>query len=145
MQTNFPSVKRMASIFQVPTDHVVRAREIMMGMHRFGLKDQPAFEVGRKLESLWCPKTAAWVRSCYHMPSLHGVKMSCLNELLGTHGIEFINLEPGNYTDPNGIEYLNMGDTYRDTLIFFNGKYRIASYGDVLEAWERKHGSVESI
>jgi hypothetical protein len=63
--------------------------------------------------------------------------MNLLDELLGAYGVEFINLEPDNYHFPVGIEYLNMGHTYTNTILYFNNRYSVGSWGDKLETWAR--------
>lgn len=135
-QKYYPSVARIMATFKVDKTQAKLAREIMDGTFF------PMSNNYQKMESLCFYQTCKWIKSCYHNPSMHEIKMNLLDELLKSYGIEFINLEPENYFHPNGIEYLNMGDTYTDTLIYFNGRYSIGCWGDYLEYWENKHGQL---
>lgn len=79
-------------------------------------------------------QVATWIRSCYNEPSYHAKKMYALNVVLQMHGVEEI-------IDSNGYrlcEYLNSGDTYTTTLLFYNGKYHIGDWGSLLEFAERR-------
>ena len=129
--------------FKVDKPTAINARAIMDNTFvPFKIKDRMIFDIATMLANNGYPLTSRWVMSCYNMPSIHGLKMSCLNELLGTYGVEFVNLEPDNYHCPKGIEYLNMGDHYTPTLLFFDSRYSIGCWGDVLEQWENKHGMI---
>ena len=50
---------------------------------------------------------------------------------LGTFGVEYIP-EGHNMRSP-AIEYLNAGDTYTDTLLYVNGRFRVGCWGDIVE------------
>ena len=50
---------------------------------------------------------------------------------LGFFGVEGFEL------DGYGVLYLNTGDTYALTICFFMGKFRITSWGDIVENFER--------
>ena len=69
--------------------------------------------------------------------------LTCANKLLEGYGIETIGLPDGcfnNCQEPDlEIRYVNMGDTYDVTLCKVDGRYRVSSWGDVVEAWDRKH------
>lgn len=56
--------------------------------------------------------------------------LACANRLLDGCGIESIGL-------PEGCFYVNLGDTYDTTLLKVNGRYRIGSWGDVVEQYDR--------
>lgn len=143
-QICFPSVRRLKLAFGCSTKTAAQCRAIMRGDIRFGAgRGTWTGDLARSLESMNLPATAAWVQSCYYPPSAHEMQMAALDEILGSFGVEFINLEPDNYRDPQGIEYLNMGGTYRETLLYQNGRFRMGCWGDALEAWEHRHGRVE--
>lgn len=141
-QKYYPSIKRIVDTFHVGQETASVARKIMDGTIIPYSQSRYAWDNVENINILHCPKTAAWVGQCCNAPSLHEVKMHILDEMLGSYGVEFINLEPDNYRWPKGIEYLNMGDTYTPTLIYFNNRYSIGCWGDYLEYWERKHGQV---
>lgn len=111
-----PSVTTLAQVFDSPK----RAREILE-MKRAELE---ATEAG-----------ASRVRECYNPPGTEDVRMHVLNACDGgLHGVEAIRLHDGcDYAD-----YLNTGDTYAPTLILYNGRYRVQSVGDFVEALQRR-------
>lgn len=60
--------------------------------------------------------------------------MQIANELTGGHGVEYCRARNG-----SGFHCVNRGDTYVATIVR-TGKetYRVACWGDVVEAWERR-------
>ena len=67
--------------------------------------------------------------------------MEVADAILGGHGVELLREfddERAGYEDPWGY-YVNMGDTYATTLVWLsNGpRFVVASYGEIIEAWER--------
>ncbi len=83
----------------------------------------------------------------------HEEALAACDKVLGNHGIETIAPEgrdgrgvPGNYTD-EGVRHLppfsysNNGDSYHPTLVrdHKEGKWLIAGWADVLEAFEKEH------
>ena len=114
MQTRFPSVRTLRAVFG---DKAPEARAIL-GMTR------------AQLEAL--PAGAARVRECYHPPRTYDIRMSCLDALGASYGVEAFELRNGTYCN-----YLNTGDTYAPTLVRVNGRYRVASWGDIAE----RHGA----
>ncbi len=79
--------------------------------------------------------TAQWVRQCYNHPSAEELAMSAINELIGGHGVEGIEVD-GEYV----AEYVNTGDTYSATILreygFLGSEYHLTSWGDFLEERE---------
>lgn len=98
-------------------DQVARIREIVAG-------DVDMTDPGK------FPKTADWVRQCYNCPSLHELTMSALDEVVETYGVESITTSGG------VLEYLNAGDTYAVTLLFWRGLLRVGCYGDIVEKYD---------
>lgn len=76
---------------------------------------------------------------CHNPPSHHYLLMTALNDLLGTHGVEYI----GSAHTTNGppVEYLNTGDTYAATVVYYrdSGKFKVQGYDEAV-AWCEKHG-----
>ena len=107
-----PSIKTLRRIFG---DNAVRAKQIL--------------QMSRD-ELLQLPAGAARDKECYHPPQTWDIRMTCLNELGDFSGVEGI-------LDFDGVrvEYLNAGDTYTETLVRFNGKYRVTSWGDIAERY----------
>jgi hypothetical protein len=106
---NLPSVKTLRDVFG---ENAKQARKILE-MTR------------RELEAL--PAGAARVRECYNPPATSDLRLTCLNELAGTHGVEAFETRHG------WCEYLNAGDTYSVTLVRYRGRYRVTTWGDIAE------------
>lgn len=95
--------------------------------------DDPAaarriFEMSRA-ELLETTAGAARDRECYNAPETWDIRMHALNAAGGFHGVESLQTES---TDEYA-EYLNAGDSYAPTVIYWRGKYRIQSVGDFVE------------
>ena len=69
--------------------------------------------------------------ACYHRPSLQSVKLEAINELIDGHGVEYIPAGP-NRRSP-AIEYVNVGETYLDTIMWTRGRYVVGCCGDIVE------------
>lgn len=69
---------------------------------------------------------------CYHPPKTYDIRLRVLNSIEPSmYGVETINI--GNeYAD-----YLNVGETYQRTVIYWRGNYRVQSVGDFIETIER--------
>jgi len=81
----------------------------------------------------------AWVRRCYHPPSLVEQQMSAGNALIGGHGVEAI-LTEGSFGNVL-MTYVNTGDTYAPTLVHdFEQGFIVTSWGDWVEAYEAETG-----
>lgn len=67
-------------------------------------------------------------------------KLCAIDKLLGNHGVEWISweCEKHEYANPGGFEYSNTGDTYAWTLVLVNGRFRVTSWGDMVEGHERQ-------
>lgn len=113
-------MKRLPSVKTLETVFGEKAREArrILEMTRAQLEDLPA--------------GAERVKECYHLPKTYDVRLHCLDALGKTCGIE------GFWTARKGYcTYLNTGDTYSPTIMWFDGRYQVASWGDVAE----RHGS----
>lgn len=71
--------------------------------------------------------------SSYHQHKTNTLRMEALNDASGLHGVECICSHSGEYA-----EYLNTGDSYADTIIYWRGSYRCQSFGDFIETMERQ-------
>jgi hypothetical protein len=83
-----------------------------------------------RADLLTTPEGAARDRECYRPPATEDLRMTVLDALADTSGVEAVETKKGM------CEYLNAGDAYAPTLIFFNGTYRVGCWGDVVE----RHG-----
>jgi hypothetical protein len=104
-----PSIKTLSAVFGADAK---RAREIL--------------EMRRaQLETL--PTCQDRIRECYHSPDTYDLRMTALDQLANTDGIETIET-------PQGLcHYLNAGDTYSATLILYQKRYRVGCWGDIAE------------
>lgn len=110
-----PSIRTLARVFEDPK----QARRIFK-MTATELSDLPA-GTARHLE-------------CLNPPKSWDVRMHCLNALdAGFHGLESVETSKGEYAS-----YLNTGDCYAETVIYWRGRYRVQSVGDFVEAQERR-------
>ena len=104
-----PSIKTLRTIFG---DNAKQAKELLT-MSRYQLIDTP---VGQ-----------ARYQEFYYRPTTADIRMECLNALGDFHGVEVFDTRKGL------CMYLNSGDTYTPTLIYFDGSYRVACWGDIAE------------
>jgi hypothetical protein len=114
----YPSVKTLSRIFG---DSAKEARSILEG--KKAPEDYPA--------------VSQLVRGCYNRPSRAELKMAALNELGGFCGVDAV-FSARSCVEPE-FTYLNAGDAYAETLVRYrSGTYRATSWGDVVEAMERR-------
>lgn len=105
-----PSVKTLREVFG---DKAPEARRILQ-MSRAQLAQLPA--------------GAARIADCYNPPATYDVRMTCLNAIAETHGVEAAENRDGEW-----LEYLNTGETYAATLCHWRGRYIVSSVGDIAE------------
>ncbi len=112
-----PSIKTLRDAFN---DRAPEAKRVLR-MTRAQLLETPAGD--------------ARDRECLHRPDTEDLRMHALNALdPGFHGIETIRT-----TMREPASYLNTGDTYASTLIYWRGRYRVQCVGDFVETLERWH------
>lgn len=104
-----PSIKTLREVFG---DNAKRAREILE-MNRAQLEElQPC---------------QARILECYHSPDTYDLRMTALDKLANTYGLEA-------FETPQGVcHYLNAGDTYAATLILYQKRYRVGCWGYIAE------------
>lgn len=108
-----PSIKTLADVFG---SNAREARRVLE-MSRAELETLPACE--------------ARVKECYHRPATSDLRLTALDALAGTNGVEGFQVRDGGW-----CEYLNTGDTYAATLLRFRGRYIVGCWGDIAE----RHG-----
>lgn len=114
-----PSVKTLSAVFGNPKE----AKRIFR-MTRAELCDLPA--------------GAARAKECHNPPPTYDLRMTCLDALDGgLYGVESISVGD-EYAD-----YLNTGETYAATVIYWRGNYRVQSIGDFVETLERNGTRVD--
>lgn len=68
----------------------------------------------------------------YERQPTYYLRLIALNDLGDFHGVEYCETQEGDV-----VEYLNAGDTYNATLIFWRGRWRVTTLGDFIETMER--------
>jgi hypothetical protein len=109
MQKRLPSVKTLQEVFG---GNAKAARKIL---------EMTFAELADTLHG------AARIAECYHTPATSDIRMHVLDSLGGSFGVEAFETKKG------WCKYLNTGDTYALTLVYFQGKYQVASWGDIAE------------
>lgn len=73
-----------------------------------------------------------------------GGAMSRANDLLRGHGVEQLDVLTRRRGRRRAL-YVNQGDTYNNTLIYdlYTARFLVTSWGDLVEAWERRWGRAE--
>ena len=67
----------------------------------------------------------ARIAACHNAPKTYDVA--------GFHGLESAQATNGAFVD-----YLNAGDAYSPTIIYWNGRYRVQCFGDFVETMARQ-------
>jgi hypothetical protein len=90
--------------------------------------------IARKVHPRTVPAAEQWERQCYNRPSLHELTMCALDSLLGTHGVECIG--DVDMHDGPPVEYLNTGDSYAHTVVWYRDRkteWRVEGWADAAE------------
>lgn len=108
-------------------------------IERCGVDRATAIKVRKVLDGRLAPQDAseacrAWVRACYHEPSLTEQALCAVDDLLGNHGIEA--LGEGRTMRAPQYAYSNTGDSYALTVVrdYENGRWLVASWGGLVES-----------
>lgn len=112
---NLPSVKTLSEVFG---DNAKKARQVLEA-DKTKLRE---LIVEFNLES--------WRRQFYNPPRIADVKLAILDKLANTCGTESFQVKNTDWCD-----YLNAGDTYAPTLVYFRGRYRVSSWGEIAERY----------
>lgn len=122
----------------------IRATSKKALMQYLRLSDGQAFHVRHviKLESRDAlsefaeseyPEVWRWIRSCFNPPKRNEIRARLLDEICETHGVEYIKAKDAGILDPPLATYLNAGDTYAPTLVYYRGRWQITTWGDIAE------------
>ncbi len=84
-------------------------------------------EAGRKV-LLQSEAVQKFEKGCYFPPSVYELRLVAMNIVLRGHGIVGIKSKRNQYAD-----YINMGDTYVPTIIWYNGMCHFTTVGDFME------------
>lgn len=74
------------------------------------------------------PAGARRIAECYNPPKTWDIRLTALNDAAGLHGVESVEHVSGDFAS-----YLNTGETYAETVIYWRGRYRVQSLGDFVE------------
>jgi hypothetical protein len=115
---NIPSIRTLMQIKDVTREDAVKVRAILK------LKNVDAVTSVSDV-------ALEYVRSCYHRPPLHMAKLTAIDAVIGTYGVEGIGR--GHNLKSPSIEYCNAGDAYATTLLWVGGRYRVGDWGSIVE------------
>lgn len=115
---NAPSLKTLRAVVGNEGEPAAKALRAIFKMPYAQLRELPA--------------AAEYRRECSGRPMKYMVRLSALNAAGRFHGIESMESVNGEYA-----EYLNAGETYTPTIIYWRGRYRVQSMGDFVETMER--------
>lgn len=79
-------------------------------------------------------------QEAYHDHEAVTLALEACNEVLDGHGVEYIRSNEDTMRRADGIDYLNTGDTYTNTLTYDNRDdiWRACAWGDLVEANDRR-------
>jgi hypothetical protein len=88
-------------------------------------------------DPLQVPAAQRLNEQCYNPPGRHYLTMTALDALLGTCGVEYIG--EVHMTDGPPMEYLNTGDSYAPTLVWFRNsrRFHVRCWADCVKYAER--------
>lgn len=88
---------------------------------------------GTREEALTYASAMRRDKASYHPHDTYVLKLEALNEVLDAFGIEYV--EAGQGRRSPAFEYLNFGDTYDTTIVYFPDRHvwRVTSWGDIVE------------
>lgn len=121
-RTMYPSIKTLMTL-GIEREHASTLRKVLDGR----LAPQ-AVDASIEREHVGAPRSFTWEG-----------KLKAADVLLHGHGVEWATYEcsRGEYP-PRGFEYVNMGDTYNSTLVYVRGRFRVSTFGDEVEAHEKR-------
>lgn len=103
--------------------------------------DQILKIINNKLDPESFQSVQKWVRECYNYPSKLELKLQAINELLEGFGVEYVDAIGDTTYSLKGLSYINLGDTYTNTVIFNHGssRFTFSSCGDIVESKPNKY------
>ena len=116
---NLPSIDTIMLIKDVTRESAVKVRAILKLRNLDAVCDLS-------------PEADKYVRACFHTPPLQLVKLTAIDAIIGTYGVESIVPRVRTFRSPI-IEYCNTGDSYALTVMWLNGRYSVGSRGDIVE------------
>jgi hypothetical protein len=79
------------------------------------------------------PAGAKRYLDCYHPPTTEDLRLCVLDSVAETYGVEYISSEGDDYNSFSSYEYLNVGDSYSNTIVYdlCTKRYKVACLGDL--------------
>lgn len=113
-------VSKIAERLNIPIEKAEQVKSIIKG----------------NVDPLTVKSVQIWVSECYNMPSRIELKLCAINHILEGYGIEYVETVDDTFNEPQGLSYVNLGDTYINTVIFDHScnKFKYCSYGDIIES-----------
>lgn len=91
------------------------------------------------LDKVGDPKTLAMAaRGIMQDASSATEALESLDHLLRTHGVESVSQDPYSPSPGESFRYLNTGDSYVATIIRHRGRWKVGSWGGMVESLERR-------
>lgn len=122
---NYPSVKALTSAFDLTAAQANQIRDVMRKYVPLPCK------CGRENDPGSADAYPYNVCRYYHDGKHRYSRMAAIDKLLGTHGVEFVGA--GHNSKSPAFYYCNAGDTYTVTILKVNGRFRIGTWGDIVE------------
>lgn len=120
-----------------------RARPCMPNRKDFDAILRESLDLADPADRRLATELWASMRAACAFPTFRSVNraMDQANDALRGHGVESQNLILDR-SDSVRFDYVNLGDTYTATLIFDHhvDRFRVMSWGDVVEMYERRYG-----
>jgi len=78
---------------------------------------------------------AARVAECYNRPAKYDIKLHAINKLIEGFGVEYVAHIDDTQHESQGLDYVNLGDSYTCTVIFdhLESKFVVADIGSIIE------------
>lgn len=129
-----PSIKKIMEIKDVDRDTAKLVRRILECKDRGSWLDLMNNHINSDnlTFKLMATGTLQWFDSCYNRPCFVQSKLTSIDYLIGTYGVEFI--PKGHNERSPSIDYCNTGDSDGTTMMFISGRgYRVGCWGDIVE------------
>jgi hypothetical protein len=117
---NTPSIKTLMDRLQLSKTDAREIKEV------WNMNTKQLLEHVANTEKYHIVQT--WITSCWHIPRVEDIQLEVCNIILEGYGTEGIQA-----SDNSWLSYVNIGDTYTDTITYFRDLFRVCSYGDIVE------------
>ena len=106
---NYPSIKTIATKLNLAKFQAKNIRDLM--------------DKSIEPETYDCVKKL--ISQCYNPPDWKYKVMTAINDIIEGYGLEYIEFKD--------VEYVNMGDTYTNTVCLEGDRFKICCWGDFFE------------